>query len=30
MEDFSSAQILVNLLLAARWTVGLTLVAFVG
>ena len=30
MDDFSSGQILVNLLLAARWTVGLTLVAFVG
>jgi polar amino acid transport system permease protein len=30
MDDFSSGQILVNLVLAARWTVGLTLVAFVG
>ena len=30
MDDFSLADIVRNLLLAARWTVALTLVAFVG
>ena len=30
MDDFSFADILVNLLFAARWTLALTLVAFVG
>jgi polar amino acid transport system permease protein len=30
MEDFSDGQIFANLLLAARWTIGLTLVAFTG
>jgi polar amino acid transport system permease protein len=30
MEAFSTSQIFVDLLLAARWTLGLTLVAFAG
>jgi polar amino acid transport system permease protein len=30
MDDFSNADILVDLLLAARWTLALTLVAFAG
>jgi polar amino acid transport system permease protein len=30
MEDFSLAEIATNLLLAARWTIVLTLVAFLG
>ena len=30
MDDFSVSDIVVNLLLAARWTIGLTLVAFAG
>ena len=30
MDDFSTAQIVTNLLLAARWTIVLTFVAFVG
>jgi len=30
MDDFSFADIVVNLLFAARWTLALTLVAFVG
>lgn len=30
MDEFSTIDIAVNLLLAARWTLGLTIVAFVG
>ncbi len=30
MDDFSFADIVVNLLFAARWTLALTLVAFVA
>jgi len=30
MEPFPTSQIVINLILAARWTVGLTLVAFLG
>jgi len=30
MEAFSTSQIFINLVLAARWTLGLTLVAFTG
>jgi polar amino acid transport system permease protein len=30
MDGFSNSQIVVNLLLAARWTLGLTVVAFAG